>query len=95
MLRTLRLRFADRPDVDLSFEPEEDQVGVDDPWQLLRSRVDAAGRIVLGDRASCTIEEVLDVSVVEPEPVEGPGFERGLQDEDVATALDESFDPPP
>jgi hypothetical protein len=37
---------------------------------------------------------VLDVIVVEPERLEGPTWKRGLQDEDVATALDESYDPP-
>ena len=40
------------------------------------------------------IEDVLDVIVVEPEPLEGPTFEHGLQDEDVTTALDENYDPP-
>jgi hypothetical protein len=92
VLRTLRLRFADRPDVDLAFEPTDDDA---DPWELLRSRADDAGQISLGDRESCRIEEVVDVTVVEPQPVEGPGFERGLQDEDVATALGENYEPPP
>ena len=91
MLRTIRLRFAERPDIDLSFEQSGDET---DPWKLLESRADGAGRIALGDRESCTIDEVLDVSVVEPVPVDGPTFERGLQDEDVATALDENYDRP-
>lgn len=91
MLHTLRLRFADRPDVELAFEPPGDE---DDPWALLRSRADDHGRISLGDRESCTVDEVVDVTLVEPQPVEGPGFERGLQDEDVATALRENLEPP-
>ena len=91
MLRTLRLRFADRPDHDLSFEPQDDET---DPWKLLMSQVDEQGRISLGDRESCTIDDVLGVVVVEPEPLEGPTFARGLQDEDAATALDENYDPP-
>jgi hypothetical protein len=37
---------------------------------------------------------VLDVTVVEPERLEGPIWERGLQDEDIATALDEKYDAP-
>lgn len=91
MLRTLRLRFADRPDYELAFAPTE---VTDDPWELLRSRADPDGRIVLGDRDSCLIDEVLEVAVVEPERIEGPTWERGLRDEDVATALDEGYEPP-
>jgi hypothetical protein len=91
MLRTLRLRFADRPDYELAFEPTNDET---DPWRLLESRADDQGRISLGDRESCGIGEVLEVSLVEPERVEGPTWERGLKDEDVAAALDENYDPP-
>jgi hypothetical protein len=91
MLRTLRLRLADRPEFNLSFEPTDDR---NDPWELLKSRADPEGRIRLGDRESCSIDEVLEVTVVEPERLEGPTWERGLQDEDVATALDENYDAP-
>jgi uncharacterized protein YifE (UPF0438 family) len=91
MLRTLRLRFADRPDYELAFETAGDTI---DPWDLLSSHADDTGRIILGDRESCTIDEVLEVTVVEPKRAEGPTWERGLQDEDVATALDESYEPP-
>jgi hypothetical protein len=91
MLRTLRLRLADRQEFDLSFEPTDDR---NDPWELLKSRADPEGRIRLGDRESCSIDEVLEVTVVEPERLEGPTWERGLQDEDVATALDENYDAP-
>jgi len=91
MLCTLRLRFADRPDHALAFEPADAET---DPWELLRSRADRNGRISLGDRESCTIGEVLEVSIVEPERSEGPTWERGLKDEDVATALDEGYNPP-
>ena len=91
MLRTLRLRFADRPTYDLAFEPTDERT---DPWELLRSRADDDGRIRLGDRESCSIEDVVDVTVVEPEAPEGPSWERGLQDEDVASAIEENYDPP-
>jgi hypothetical protein len=91
MLHTLRLRFADRPDYELAFEPTAEPV---DPWELLRSRAGPDGRITLGDRDSCAIDEVLEVDVVEPKRAEGPSWERGLQDEDAATALDESYEPP-
>ena len=91
MLRTIRLRFADRPDRDLAFEPADDET---DPWALLRSRADGDGSISLGDREACSIEDVIDVVLVEPEPVVGTTFARGLQDEDAATALDENYDPP-
>jgi len=89
VLRTLRLRFASRPEYDLAFESEDEQT---DPWELLRSRADAEGRIVLGDRDSCVIGDVLDVRVVEHPRIEGPTWEHGLQDEDVATAVDENYD---
>jgi hypothetical protein len=92
MLRTLRLRFADRPDYELTFETTGEEV---DPWKLLDSQVDGRGRVTLGDRESCRLDEIVEVTLVEPERIEGPTFERGLQDEDVATALDESYDPPP
>lgn len=92
MLRTLRLRFADRPDYDLAFEATHEEP---DPWTLLRDRADDDGCISLGDRESCRVDDVLDVSVVEPTQIEGPVWERGLQDEDVATALEENYDTPP
>jgi hypothetical protein len=94
MLRTLRLRFADRPDHDLAFEATEDDADAD-AWRLLKSRVDRHGRISLGDRDSCGIEDVLEVTLVDIERIEGTTFEHGLQDEDVAAALDENYDPPP
>lgn len=92
MLRTVRLRFADRPDLDLAFEPTEEEA---DPWELLNSRADHEGRITLGDRESCRIEDILEATLVDPEPIEGPTFEHDLQDEDVATALKENYDLPP
>ena len=57
-------------------------------------RADHDGRITLGDRESCEIEDVLEVTLVDPERIEGPTFEHDLQDEDVATALDENYDLP-
>jgi hypothetical protein len=91
MLLKLRLRFADRPDHELAFESDDEDV---DAWTMLRSRADGDGRIALGDRDSCRIEDVVEVSLVEPGPVEGPGWRRGLQDEDVATAVQENYEPP-
>ena len=91
MRRTLRLRFADRPDHDLAFEATDEEA---DPWRLLNSRADRHGRISLGDRDSCGIEDVLEATLVDPKRIEGPTFEHGLQDEDVATALDENYDQP-
>jgi hypothetical protein len=75
----------------LTIETPDD---VCDPWELLRARSDSDGRIVLGDRDSCSIHEIVQVTLVEPQPIKGPGFERGLQDEDVATALEENKPPP-
>jgi hypothetical protein len=91
MLRTLRLRFADRPDHHLALEAVGDEA---DPWRLLSSVADGHGRIRLGDRDSCPLDDVLDATLVEPERIEGPTFEHGLQDEDAATALDENYDAP-
>lgn len=88
---TLLLRFADRPECELALT----QVDPDgDPWELLKSSADANGRIRLGDRETCSLDEVVDVTFVEPRRVEGPGWERGLQDEDAATALEEGYEPP-
>jgi hypothetical protein len=94
MLRTLRLRLADRPVIELAFEATEQEAETD-PWRLLKSRADEHGRISLGDRDSCGIEDVLEVTLVELDPVEGTTFERGLQDEDVAAAVEENYEPPP
>jgi hypothetical protein len=91
MRRTLRLRFADRPDYELAVETT---AGEADPWELLDSRVNGDGRISLGDRESCTLADVLEVTLVTPEAVVGPTFEHDLQDEDVATALDENYELP-
>ena len=91
MLRTLRVRFGDRPEYELAVDAVGDE---NDPWELLKRHADADGRISLGDRDSCAIAEVLEVTLVEPERRKGPTWERGLQDEDAATALDESYDSP-
>jgi hypothetical protein len=91
MLRTLRLHFAHRPNHDLAFEPTDDEI---DPWRLLESKADEEGWITLGDRDACRIEEVVAAELVDPELVEGPTFERDLQDEDVSTALKENYNPP-
>jgi hypothetical protein len=91
MLTTLRLTLADRPVHDLAVEANDDGA---DPWELLRSVTDN-GRISLGDRESCSIDEVVAVAIVTPEQVDGPTWEHGLKDESVADALDENFDPPP
>jgi hypothetical protein len=52
------------------------------------------GRDAIDECESCRVDEILEVTRVEPKRIEGPTFERGLQDEDVATVLDESYDPP-
>lgn len=93
ILRTLRLSFADRPDFDLAFEATAENAGAD-PRELLAARADRAGRISLGDRDWCRIDDVIDATIVEPARLHGPTWERGLRDEDVATALDESFEQP-
>jgi hypothetical protein len=89
MLSKLRLQFADRPDIELAVEADEDQA---DAWALLRAQADVDGRIHLGDRETCSIDEVVDVELLRAAPLQGPEFERGLQDEDVSAALSENYD---
>jgi hypothetical protein len=91
MLVTFRLRFADRPDYDLAVETDDANA---DGWAVLRSRADREGRVPLGDHDSCRLDEIMDVEPVEPREVSGPGWERGLQDEDAAAAVEESYDQP-
>jgi hypothetical protein len=88
MLLKLRLRFVDRPDYELAVESGEQDA---DPWAALRTFAGEDGRIALGDRDSCAIDEVLDVRFVGSRPAEGPGWRGKLQDEDAATAVDESY----
>ena len=90
MLVTLRLRLAGRPDYELAFDSVDPDA---EPWEILRSSVDQDNRITLGDRETCRLDEVVDVTVVEPRAAEGPGWEQGLQDEDAKTALEENFGP--
>ncbi len=91
VLLTLRLRFAGGPDYELAVEAPERDLS---PRELLLAQADENGRISLGDRESCRIDEIIEVELVQPTQVEGPTFERGLQDEDVATALEENYEHP-
>ena len=91
MLLKLRLRFVDRPVHELAVESDQRDA---DAWTILRSQADRDDRIALGDRDWCRIDEVLDVTLVEPTRVEGPGRRRSLQDEDVAAAVEENYPPP-
>jgi hypothetical protein len=91
MLVTLRLRRASRPDFDLAVDsPGEDA----DPWVVLRAHADTAGRIRVSDHESCRLEEIVYAEFVATRRAEGPEFEHGLQDEDVAAALDENYERP-
>jgi hypothetical protein len=91
VLLTLRLRFASGPDYELAVEAPDSDVH---PRDLLRAQADENGRISLGDRESRRLDEIIDVELVEHAGREGPTFERGLQDEDVATALEENYEQP-
>jgi hypothetical protein len=90
MLSKLRLHFSDRPDIDLAVELED---GHADAWAVLHAQAAADGRITVGDRESLSIAEVVDVELLQPKEIDGPGFARGLQDEDVSAALRENYDP--
>lgn len=91
MLRTVRLQFADRPDYELALESTDDDAN---PRELVAAHADDDGRIPLGDRDSCALEDIVEATFVGPKRLQGPTWEHGLQDEDVATALDEGYEPP-
>jgi hypothetical protein len=90
-LVTLRLYLRDGSERLLSSEIEDVRGS---PAEILES-VSENGRIALGDRESLSLDQVLKAErEPPPEPQTGPSWGPGLQDEDVAAALEENFEPP-
>jgi hypothetical protein len=91
MLVTLKLYLADGRERQLSQECADDDPT---PNEILR-RMAKDGRIPLGDRESCSLDEIERVEVVPPpEPKSGPNWsEEDLRDEDLAAALSEQHQP--
>jgi hypothetical protein len=94
VLVTLRLYFADGREQLFSQEVDSED---ETPFEILR-RVAEGGRIPLGDRASISLDSIVDARF-EPAPLPetAPAWtEAGppLRDEDVAAALSENYEPP-
>jgi hypothetical protein len=68
------------------------------PEQILESVTTDDGRVPLGDRESCRLEEIANAVVVLPEPQRGPTWTEAdgapLRDEDVASAMESGFENP-
>jgi hypothetical protein len=94
VLVTLRLQLADGREQ--LFSQEVASAG-ETPIEILR-RVSKDGRVALGDRESCRLEEIVEASFEPaPEPERGPAWREAdapLHDEDVAAALRENYEPP-
>jgi hypothetical protein len=94
MLVTLRLQLADGREQ--LFSQEVASAG-ETPLEILQ-RVSKDGRVALGDRETCRLDEIVEASFEPaPEPQRGPVWSEAdapLHDEDVAAALRESYEPP-
>jgi hypothetical protein len=94
MLVTLRLTLANGEERLLAQEVADADIA---PREILESVTTDDGRVPLGDRESCRLDEIVDAVVVVPEPQRGPTWtEAGapLRDEDVAAAMGSAFDDP-
>jgi hypothetical protein len=94
VLVTLRLYLADGREQLFS---QEVAAADETPLEILR-RVSKDGRVALGDRESCSLDEIVDARFEPaPDPQRGPTWkeaEAPLRDEDVAAALRENYEPP-
>jgi hypothetical protein len=92
VLVTLRLHLADGREQLFSQEVESADEA---PLEIIK-RASKDGRIALGDRESCSLDEILDAEYERaPEPQAGPTWKQAgppLRDEDVAAALDENYE---
>ena len=90
MVVRLRIHLADGREALLSAEVEEPP---GTPEELLE-QLDREGRIVLGDRESVPIKEVVKVEFAPAESQAAPSWLGDLRDEDVASAMDGRFEKP-
>jgi hypothetical protein len=93
VLVTLRLYLADGRERLFS---QEVASADETPLEILR-RVSKDGRVALGDRETCRLDEIVDAKLEPaPEPQRGPAWREAdvpLRDEDVAAALRENYEP--
>jgi hypothetical protein len=90
MLITLKLVLSNGREQLYSRELEADAASLEPRAILERTSED--GRVALGDRESCSLESIVNVELVHPEPREGPTLEHGIHDEDVAAALKGNYE---
>jgi hypothetical protein len=92
VLVTLRLYLADGREQLFSQEVESSD---ETPLEILE-RASKDGRIALGDRESCSLDEIVDAKLEPaPEPQAGPTWNQAgppLRDEDIAAALRENYE---
>jgi hypothetical protein len=94
VLVTLRLTLANGEERLLAQEVVDADSA---PRAILAGLAAPDGRVPLGDRESCRLEEIVNAVVVPPEPQRGPDWtEAGvsLRDEDVAAAMASAADDP-
>ena len=92
MLITLKLVFATGREQLYSREVDEKTAALE-PHEILQ-RTSDDGRVALGDRESCSLESIVKVEIIHPEPREGPILEHGIHDEDVAAAMKGNYNQP-
>ena len=95
MLITLRLTLENGDERLLAQEVDDPDTT---PEQILESVTTDDGRVPLGDRESCRLDEIVNAVVVVPEPQRGPTWTEAdgapLRDEDVAGAMGSAFEKP-
>jgi len=92
VLVTIRLFLADGREQLLTQDAEPNEA----PRAILE-RISEDGRVPLGDRESCALDELVDARLEPgPEPQTGPTWDEAgprLQDEDVAAAMSGNYEP--
>jgi hypothetical protein len=92
VLVTLKLFLTDGREQLLSRELDAEEASLGPRELLERSSKD--GRVVLGDRESCSLAAIVKVEVVQPESREGPTLEHGIRDEDISSAMRGNYEEP-
>jgi hypothetical protein len=87
----LRIHLADGREALLSAEVDE---WPETPEEFLE-QFNRDGQILLADRETVPIEDVVKVEFAPAEPQAAPSWLRELRDEDVASAMEGRFEKPP
>jgi hypothetical protein len=90
MVVRLRIHLADGREVLLSAEVDEPP---ETPKKLL-GQFNRDGQILLSDRETVPIKDVVKVEFAPAEPQGAPSWLRDLRDEDVASAMEGRFENP-